>query len=307
MLVDMNFSVISDLLSRISLGKRGYLFIVDPTGSIVFHPRQELIYSNLEEEYIHRVLEQRSGSFSAVTDDRRERIYTVSTSDRTGWRTVGVNYAAELVRNRADIQRYYLYGTLLFMVVAILVAVLFSHRLSQPILRLRSSMQAVERGDFDISVDVSGNDEIGDLARDFNIMVVQIRQLMRRNAEEQEEKRKSELLALQNQITPHFLYNTLDSIVWMAEGRQYQNVVQTVSSLARLLRLSISHGDELISIGDEVEHITSYLTIQKLRYRDTLDFSIECDLPRYQTQRTGWVCNGSRWYHGVEGDSRSAR
>lgn len=277
MLVDMNFSVISDLLARISLGKRGYLFIVDPTGSIVFHPRQELIYSNLEQEYIDRVLEQRTGSFSAVTDDRRERIYTVSTSDRTGWRTVGVNYAAELVRNRATIQRYYLYGTLLFMVVAILVAVLISHRLSRPILRLRSSMQAVEQGDFDITVDISGNDEIGDLARDFNIMVVQIRQLMRRNAEEQEEKRRSELLALQNQITPHFLYNTLDSIVWMAEGGQHRNVVQTVASLARLLRLSISHGDELISIRDEVEHITSYLTIQKLRYRDTLDFSIEVD------------------------------
>ncbi|MFP4484002.1 MAG: sensor histidine kinase [Spirochaetaceae bacterium] len=276
MLVDLNFSVINDLLSGISLGRKGYLFIVDADGSIVHHPRQELIYSNLEREYIDRVLSDADGSF-AVTDEKGERIYTVRTSDHTGWRTVGVNYAPELVQNRATIQRFYSYWVLLCIVVAILVSILISRRISAPILRLRTSMQAVERGSFDITVDVSSNNEIGDLARDFNIMIAQIKELMRRNAEEQEQKRKSELLALQNQITPHFLYNTLDSVIWMAEGRQYANVVTTVSALARLLRLSVSRGDELITIRDEIAHIKNYLIIQKLRYRDKLDFVIDVD------------------------------
>lgn len=276
LLVDLNFSVINDLVNQISLGNRGYLFIVDAKGSIVYHPRQELIYSDLEQEYIDRVLEVSTGSFT-IFDEKGERFYTVSTSGRTGWRTVGVNYAAEMVPNRGTIRQFYSLGALIFVIVAVLISVLISHRLSQPIMRLRSSMQAVERGDFDISVDVSGEDEIGQLAKDFNIMIAQIKELMRRNAEEQEQKRKSELLALQNQITPHFLYNTLDSVIWMAEGKQYANVVTTVSALARLLRLSISKGDELVAIRDEIEHISSYLTIQKLRYRDRLDFKIEVD------------------------------
>jgi two-component system sensor histidine kinase YesM len=118
---------------------------------------------------------------------------------------------------------------------------------------------------------------VGELAKDFNIMVAHIKDLMQRNAREQELKRKNELMALQNQITPHFLYNTLDSVIWMAEGKQYDNVIQTVAALARLLRLSISRGEELISVQDEIEHVRSFLTIQKLRYRDKLDFDIDLD------------------------------
>ncbi len=276
MLVDLNFSVINELVSRIGLGKKGYLFIVDPQGRIVYHPRQELIYSNLEHEYIDLVL-QRSGSSFEIGDQRGRRIYSVSSSRNTGWRIVGVNYAAEMVRNRDTISRYYVYAALLCVMVALVVSLVVSHRLSRPILRLRGSMQAVERGDFNISADVSSRNEIGDLARDFNIMIAQIKDLMRRNAEEQELKRKNELLALQNQITPHFLYNTLDSVIWMAEGRQHANVVKTVSALARMLRLSVSRGSELIIIRDEIEHIRNYLTIQKIRYRDMLDFSIDVD------------------------------
>ncbi len=276
LLVDLNFSVINNLVNNVSLGKKGYLFIVDPAGGIVYHPRQELLYSDLEREHIESVLGIDGGSFT-VHDEKGGRMYSVSLSKETGWRTVGVNYVSELVRNRSTIQRYYLYWTLIFVGVAISVAAAISHRLSRPITRLRKSMQSVERGDFDVSAEENGSNEISSLARDFNIMVTQIKLLMKRNAEEQELKRKSELLALQNQITPHFLYNTLDSVIWMAEGRQYSNVVATISSLARLLRLSISSGDELISIRDEVEHIKSYLTIQKLRYRDKLDFSINVD------------------------------
>jgi two-component system sensor histidine kinase YesM len=188
--------------------------------------------------------------------------------------TAGISSSSELVRNRATIQRYYFYWTMICIVLAIFISVVISHHLSHPILRLRSSMQAVERGDFDISVDVTSNNEIGELARDFNIMIARIKELVQRNAEEQEAKRKSELTVLQNQITPHFLYNTLDSVIWMAESKQYTDVVKMVSSLARLLRLSISRGAEFVSIRDEIEHIESYLTIQKLRYRDKLDFSI---------------------------------
>jgi two-component system, sensor histidine kinase YesM len=309
LLVDLNFSVINDLLNRISLGARGYLFIVNAAGGIVYHPRQELIYSGLEREHVDRVLAGPDGPFT-IRDERGERIYTVSSSQTSDWRIVGVNYAAELVPNQAAIHRFYAISTVAFVVVALIVAVLISARLSRPILRLRSSMQAVERGDFDIVIEETGNDEIGDLARDFNIMIAEIKDLMRRNAEEHEQKRRSELLALQNQITPHFLYNTLDSIIWMAEGKQHTNVVTTVAALARLLRLSISRGDELITIHDEIEHIRNYLTIQKLRYRDRLDFVVDVDeeILRLRTPKIilqPLVENAI--YHGIKNSSNGGR
>jgi two-component system, sensor histidine kinase YesM len=307
--VDLNFSAIKDLASRISLGRKGYVFIVDSAGRIVYHPRQELLYSGLEREHVDQVLARPGGSFE-VRDDKGLRIYTVSASRSTGWRTVGVNYADEMVRNRLTIRRYYALSALACVAAAVLVSVLLSHRLSRPITRLRASMQAVERGDFDIAVDVSSRNEIGELAKDFNIMIAQIRELVRRNSQEQEQKRRSELIALQNQITPHFLYNTLDSVIWMAEGGQHANVVTTVSALARLLRLSVSRGDELISIRDEIEHIRNYLTIQKVRYRDKLDYIIDVD-DALLTLRTPKVILQplveNAIYHGIKNKEQGGR
>ena len=90
-------------------------------------------------------------------------------------------------------------------------------------------------------------------------------------------KRQAQYLALQNQINPHFLYNTLDSIIWMAEGKKYEDVVLMTASLARLLRQSISNEDETVLIGQEIQYVKSYLTIQKMRYKDKLEFEINVD------------------------------
>lgn len=100
---------------------------------------------------------------------------------------------------------------------------------------------------------------------------------MEQNVKEQEQKRKIELKALQSQINPHFLYNTLDSIIWMAEGKKNKEVVLMTASLARLLRQSISNEDEVVPIAKEVEYARGYLTIQKMRYKDKLEFQIDVD------------------------------
>ena len=138
-------------------------------------------------------------------------------------------------------------------------------------------MKRLETGDFDISVEVKGEGEVKQLSKAFNIMVARIKMLMEQIITEQEEKRKSELKALQAQINPHFLYNTLDSIIWMNENENYEGVSVMVAALARLFRISLSRGNEIISIGDELEHVKSYLTIQKVRYGDKFDYSIDAD------------------------------
>lgn len=275
-LVDLNFSIINNMCRDIKLGKRGYIFIIDNEGNIVYHPQQQLIYSNVKKEMIEEVLETKSNYF--VTQEGADsRIYTIKQSYQTGWKIVGVAYINELVSNKNEIQNSYILWGFFCLIVAILFSVILSLNISRPVKRLESSMRQVENGNFDIKVDVESSNEIGELSRAFNIMIAKIKELMQQNIYEQELKRKSELKALQAQINPHFLYNTLDSIVWMAEGKKSEEVVLMASSLAKLFRISISKGEEIIPLRSEIEHIRSYLTIQKMRYKDKLDFEIDVD------------------------------
>ena len=111
----------------------------------------------------------------------------------------------------------------------------------------------------------------------FNIMIGRIRELLDAKVKEQENLKKAELRALQAQINPHFLYNTLDTIIWMAEAKKTDQVIEIVSALSSFFRISLSKGRDWITIGEEVERVRSYLTIQKMRYRDILDYRIEVD------------------------------
>ena len=117
--------------------------------------------------------------------------------------------------------------------------------------------------------------EIGQLGRTFNIMVGQIKNLMGEIISTQENKRKSELQLLQAQINPHFLYNTLDSIIWMAEQKKSEDVVLMTSALAKLFRASITKDKELVPVRVEIDHITNYMLIQKMRYTEQMDYTIE--------------------------------
>jgi len=275
LLVDLNFSVINDILNGIELGKRGYVYIIDRSGRVVYHPQQQLLYSNLKTEKIEEALALDNGSF-ITSEGGQSRIYTVQDSG-FGWKIVGVSYVSELVNNKGEMQTSFFILGGISLVVALLLSFLLSRNLTRPIHQMQKHMSEVEKGNFDIQVPVDSTREIGMLARAFNLMVVRIRELMAQVVKEQEFKRKSELNALQAQINPHFLYNTLDSIVWMAENDKSAEVVRMTSALARLFRASISKGSELVPIRNEVEHISNYLTIQKMRYRDKLDFCIDVD------------------------------
>ena len=274
LLVDLNYDVIEGICSSIQLGKRGYIFIVDRNGEMVYHPQQQLIYGGLKSENIRLVMEEESEYFTGDDEDQ-DVFYSVKAMRTTGWKVVGVNYRSELVENRDSIRTTYALWGLAFFAITIVLSVVVSTRISRPIKQLRKSMQAVEQGNFDIQADIRSANEIGELGKDFNIMISEIKKLLHRITEQQEQKRKSELKALQMQINPHFLYNTLDSVIWMAEGKKQDEVIAMSSALARLFRLSISRGKEIIDVASEVEHVANYLTIQKIRYKDKLDYRME--------------------------------
>ncbi len=146
-----------------------------------------------------------------------------------------------------------------------------------PIKRLHDVTTTITKDDLQVLVTRKNADEIAELGLSFNIMIGKIRELLAAKMKEQESLKKAELRALQAQINPHFLYNTLDTIIWMAETQQTEQVVQLVSALSSFFRISLSKGRDWITIGEEIERTRSYLTIQKMRYRDILDFRIEVD------------------------------
>jgi len=272
-LVDLNLNVINDLCSGIDLGRKGYVFIVDEDGNLVYHPKQQLLYSNLRSEKIEEVKRAASGTSFAADDAEGKRFYSVKETS-FGWKIVGVAYKDDLIGYKSTLGNTILI-TVGAVAVSLLISVVLSHRLSRPIRNLQKKMRMVEKGNFDVQAEVMQMNEIGQLARTFNMMVGQIKNLMREIIDTQENKRKSELQALQAQINPHFLYNTLDSIVWMAEQKRHEEVVLMTSALAKLFRASITKDQELIPVRVELEHIRNYLLIQQMRYRDKLDYRLE--------------------------------
>lgn len=275
--IDLNYSAISELCDQSMVGNQGYAFIVDADGNIVYHPQQQQLYNELQTENIDLVMN--AGS-DIVTwgDGINKKMYSISRSEKTGWTVVDCVRVEELLRRSNEAQSIYVLVAIGLMAVALFFSRFVAKSITLPIQRLCDSMERVQEGDFSVSdIVVDSENEIGSLTKSFNVMTHRIHELMEQNIREQEAKRKSELKALQSQINPHFLYNTLDSIIWMAEGKKNEEVVLMTASLARLLRQSISNEDELVSIGQEIEYARGYLTIQKMRYKDKLEFQIKVE------------------------------
>lgn len=274
--VDLNYSAISDLCNNNSIEEKGYIFVLDAEGNIVYHPKQQLMYGGLKTENIDAIMERREDSL-IIDEGGDSKLYTMSKSKRTGWTVVGAVYTSELLKNNEQAQMWYLLVASILLLAVIGISSIISREITKPIRSLRDSMRKVQNGQFDTHVEVITENEIGSLGRSFNLMTSEIQALMEQNVYEQKQKRKSELKALQAQINPHFLYNTLDSIIWMSEAGENDEVVEMTSALARLLRQSISNDQEEVELEKEIEYVKNYLTIQKMRYKDKLEFFIYVD------------------------------
>jgi two-component system sensor histidine kinase YesM len=173
----------------------------------------------------------------------------------------------------------------IFSIVLIISAVGFSvlaawglsRSIYTPIKKLHDVTTTITKNDLQALMTSDNVDEITELGMSFNIMIGKIRELLDSKIKEQENLKKAELRALQAQINPHFLYNTLDTIIWMAEAKKNAQVIEIVSALSSFFRISLSKGRDWITIGEEIERTNSYLTIQKMRYRDILDYEIQVD------------------------------
>ena len=267
--IDLNYSAISELCDQSTVGTKGYAFILDAKGNIVYHPQQQQLYNELQTENISLIMDTDEDTVLTGTGNDG-KLYSISRSEKTGWTVVDCTNVKELLSKSRQAQSVYVLTAIILVIVALLFSRFMARSITLPIQKLRDSMKKVQEGDFSVSdVVVDSKNEIGSLTKSFDVMTHRIHELMEQNVHEQE--------ALQSQINPHFLYNTLDSIIWMAEGKKNEEVVLMTASLARLLRQSISNEDEVVPIANEVEYARGYLTIQKMRYKDKLEFQIEVD------------------------------
>jgi two-component system sensor histidine kinase YesM len=270
LLIDLNYKTISDICNSLSR-QDGYVFIIGADERLVYHPQQQLIYSRLKSERLDLV--GNSQAIESVVDNGL--IYSSTRIDTAGWVIVSVFDTNSLVTVTPTLVLSYIGIGLFFALIALLVSLAASKRLTDPILSLKNSMQRFQQGDFSAKAEIAANNEIAELGDQFNVMTTKIKNLIENSILIEEQKRKSEIQALQSQIRPHFLYNTLESIIWMASMGKPDEVIEMTSSLSKLMRASASKADELVTLRVETEYAQHYLSIQKMRYQDKLEYRIE--------------------------------
>lgn len=272
--LDLSFSSIASHINNVSIGQHGYCFLMDKDGNIVYHPQQRLLYSGLKSENTAKLAAYADGAY---TDDTA--IYSLTSVAGSDWRVVGVSYMDDLVNQSVrEMIQLLLLLAIITLITALFTSWLLSQLLDRPLRRLASAMEHFETSaDHFTYHPVGGTREVQELSCSFGHMVMRIQQLMNTVREEEVNLRKTELKALQAQINPHFLYNTLDSIAWMCEQGRNADAVNMVHALAKLFRISISKGHELIPIAKEIEHAESYLQIQKYRYKNRFTYHFHVD------------------------------
>ena len=309
LLVDMSFSGIEQVCRDVELTNGGYLYLTDAAGELIYHPRQQLIYAGLAAENNLAAAALADGTHQE-TFGGEERLVTVKTVGYTGWKLVGVVPRA----GAGDDGGYtFLFGLSMLLFSAFLLAFLnfrISARISDPIRRLEQSVKELEAGAEQVVIREDGCYEVRQLAHSIASMVSTMRHLMDDIIRQEQQKRRSELEVLQSQINPHFLYNTLDSVIWMTEAGRYEEAIQMVTSLARLFRISLSRGDSLIPLTEELEHARHYMTIQQIRYRDKFSTRISAQPDTRQLYTLKLIVQPlleNAIYHGMAGCEEDGR
>lgn len=276
LLVDMNFSGIEQICKNVEVSKNGYVYLIDTDGEIIYHPRQQLIYSNLITENNYEAAKFEDGNHIENFEGNK-RLVTVKTVGYTGWKLVAISPMSDVTAGYYEFRVFAIFIMIFAIFILISINMFVSSRIANPIRALEKAVKEFESGVVSLNIPENGSYEIQHLAKAIKSMVNQMNLLMENIMIEQEAKRKSELNALQAQINPHFLYNTLDSIIWMIENENYDGAIIMVTALARFFRISLSKGKNVITVRDELEHARNYLTIQNIRYKNKFSYSIEAD------------------------------
>ena len=276
LLVDISYSSLEQLFDGVTAGKGGYVYLISSDGELLYHPKMQLIDSGRMQENNVAAAAYKDGNHMEEFDGS-SRFVTIKSIGYTGWKVVGVTPENVVTLNTLKTRLFIVFIIALILFILALINSYISSRITNPIKELEKSVGILEEGNLDVPVYAGGSYEIQHLGKSIGDMAAQIRLLMKDIVTEHEAKRKQEFDTLQSQINPHFLYNTLDIIVWMIENEQKAEAVKAVTALARFFRISLSKGKSIITVRDELEHVRNYLMIQHMRFKNKFTYEIQAE------------------------------
>ena len=303
--LDVDYQELEKYVKELSLGTNGYAFVIERDGTIIYHPDSEVFESVEKQMSVQDI--SNSPMDSMVSEDFFVHKSTIGNVD---WVLVGVSSFSSFKETSLKLLAIVsAVGIISLMICMFGIYALMRYQLL-PVKQLGQVMKKVEEGDTTIRAQENGAEEFQVLAASFNQMLEKIEKLMQDEKEQEALTRVYELKALTSQINPHFLYNTLDTIIWMAEFQDHKKVVEITKALSNYFRLSLNAGEEIVTLRQELEHVRQYLFIQKERYGDKLEYHIdeldgipELTLPKIVLQPL--VENAI--YHGIKESERPGK
>lgn len=271
-LIDLDLKSIQNLVEDITMGQTGFGYIQDSQGYVLYAPKNKVVY-RMNPGW---VMEGESGRVRCRIEGKDYNVI-YSHSEYTDLTAVGVFDWGKTIEGAARVRTVSWWIAVVIMVFAAGITVLFSASVTRPISALSKLMKKAQTGDMTVRFENHYKGEIRQLGDSFNAMVEKINELLAVVYREQKNKREAELKILHEQIKPHFLYNTLDTIQWMAKQYHAQDIVDLVLALSGFFRISLSQGKEFITLEQEVLMVKNYLDIQKVRYEDLFEYRTEIE------------------------------
>ncbi|OMF81455.1 sensor histidine kinase [Paenibacillus glucanolyticus] len=267
MFIEIMGDVLIDELNHVQFGDTGYMYVANDENRYFYHPDPSM-YGKQSQIKLP----------TGLTEYNLNNNKTLMIPSRlnNGWHVVGMVPLKELTADSASIRSFTVWIVFGSILAAIGIGYFMTRRIGNPLVQLSRLMRRSEEGDLSVRSKNVGSSEIGQLGRSFNKMIEQIDLLIRRIAAEESEKKKAEIRALRYQINPHFLYNTLNSIRWMAKLNRTNDVDQSVTALVHLLEGSLERNGVFIRLGDELEQLRKYMIIQNYRYDHQIELRIDC-------------------------------
>ncbi|TCN25403.1 sensor histidine kinase [Mesobacillus foraminis] len=283
MLIAVELTFFEKALSNLKEEGQSSIWMTDSAGRIFFHTDPEFI-GKFDDKYSE--YPRINGSFrtTGLADND-----LISTADFQGndWKIFHSIPLSDLTQEADAVRNGTIIVFILVVLLSIGISILLAWNVSNPLNKLAKLMKQVEKGNFNVDLLIDSRDEVGTLAKSFNSMMQEINQLIKKNYQIELRQKDAELYALQSQINPHFMYNTLETIGYAVEEEETEVVVKMVTLLGRMLRYSLNNKDRVVPISFEVLHTNNYLTIQKFRFEDRIHFEIyeEIDTNRYYTPK----------------------
>lgn len=277
--IDLEEQVLASASAGLLSESEAQVFMISDEATVISASDKNLIGTPAAEMAYMSTLskQQETNGYYLFNDNSEEMISIYAVSPITGWVIVKTVPTRSLYTEIITLEKALLYGMLVFSVFSLVLAMLASRLFSRPIMQLAQSMRGVEKGDLSIRVKELRKDELGQLGTSFNYMIAEMNQLIDRLILKERQKKEIEMEVLRAQINPHFLYNTLNTISWMAKIRGADNISEAIAALIKLLRVSINLGKDNITLDEEIEYVKNYCLIQQLRFNNHFEISYDIE------------------------------